>query len=48
MHLNIGTPIHELLHAAGMFHEQSRADRDNYVEIIYENVNLIDSTIVDI
>ncbi|XP_049808643.1 hatching enzyme 1.2-like isoform X1 [Schistocerca nitens] len=33
-----GRSIHELLHALGLFHEQSRADRDQFVEIVKENI----------
>ena len=35
---NYGIVLHELLHTAGLFHEQQRSDRDKNVKILWDNI----------
>lgn len=39
---SVGTITHEICHHLGMFHEQCRTDRDNYIRINFEGMSEID------
>ena len=36
--LQHGVVLHELLHSLGLWHEQSRLDRDSHVTVRWENI----------
>lgn len=34
----VSTPLHELMHALGVFHEHTRPDRDDFITVNEENI----------
>lgn len=41
--VRIGTVIHELLHAAGIYHEQTRCNRDEHISVFWDNLITTDN-----
>jgi len=35
-----GSTVHEILHSLGIAHEQSRCDRDSFVEVLWDNIQV--------
>lgn len=35
----VGSTVHEILHAFGVLHEHTRADRDDYVKVHFDNIS---------
>ena len=44
---SVGNMMHELLHTLGLFHEQSRTDRDQYVTINTQNIRSGERTFIE-
>ena len=37
--VQFGTPVHEIGHTLGLLHQHVRSDRDDWIKVMYENIN---------